>query len=183
MITNLPIIGVIGSGGKTYSELSSPLGQWIAKNEFHLINGGGAGTMTAVAKAFTEVSDRKGLSIGIVPSSDFCGTPEKRNIYSSPLNYPNSYIEIPIRTHLPFSGSHGIETNSRNHIIVLTANVIVALPGTSGTRSEIQLSLDYKKPLIILDPVGCWNEFKNSSALFVQNVQEAANEITKFLQC
>jgi uncharacterized protein (TIGR00725 family) len=180
MNTNLLIIGVIGSGEKPYLELSSPLGQWIAKNGFHLVNGGGAGTMIAVAKAFTEVPQRKGLSVGIAPSGDFCNTPEKRSIYSNPLNYPNPYIEIPIRTHLPLSENQGLKTSSRNHIVVLTAEIIVALPGTSGTRSEIQLCLDYKKPLIILDPVGCWAEFKNSSARFVQNVQEAAIEIKKF---
>jgi len=182
MNANLSIIGVIGSGGKTYSELSIPLGQWIAKNDFHLINGGGSGTMTTVAKAFTEVPQRKGLSIGIAPSDNFCDTTEKRGIYSNPLNYPNPYIEIPIKTHLPLSGDQGLETGSRNHIVVLTANIIVALPGTAGTRSEIQLCLDYKKPLIILDPVACWTEFKNSSARFVQNVEEAAIEITKFFQ-
>jgi uncharacterized protein (TIGR00725 family) len=182
MNTNLSIIGVIGSGGKTYSELSAPLGQWIAENGFHLINGGGAGTMTAVARAFTEVSNRKGLSLGVAPSDNFCDTVEKRKTYSTPFDYPNPYIEIPIKTHLPLSGDQGLETGSRNHIVVLTANLIVALPGTSGTRSEIQLCLDYKKPLIILDPDGCWTEFKNSSARFVQNVEEAAIEITKFFQ-
>lgn len=182
MDPKLSIIGVIGSGGETHSELSVPLGKWIAENDFHLINGAGAGTMTAVAKAFTEVPDRKGLSLGIVPSNDFCDTPENRKNHSNPLNYPNPYIEIPIKTHLPLSGSQGLETGSRNHIVVLTANIVVALPGTSGTRSEIQLCLDYKKPLIILDPVGCWKEFKNSSALFVQNVREATIEIKNLLK-
>jgi uncharacterized protein (TIGR00725 family) len=182
MNANLSIIGVIGSGEKTYSEFSVPLGQWIAKNGYHLINGAGAGTMTSVARAFTGVPERKGLSLGVAPSDNFCDTPEKRNIYSNPFDYPNPYIEIPIKTHLPLSGSQGLNTGSRNHIVVLTANLIVALPGTSGTRSEIQLCLDYKKPLIILDPVDCWTEFANSSARFVQNVEEAAIEITKFFQ-
>jgi len=182
MNSNRSIIGVIGSGGQAYTELSVPLGQWIAQNGFYLINGGGDGTMTAVAKAFTEVPQRKGLSIGVVPSIDFCDESEKRSVYSNPFNYPNPYIEIPIKTHLPLSGKDGLKTGSRNHIVVLTANIIVALPGASGTRSEIQLCLDYKKPLIILDPIDCWTEFKNTSARFVQNIEEATIEITKFFQ-
>ncbi len=182
MNPKLTVIGVIGSGKETHSKLSVPLGKWIAQNDFHLINGAGAGTMTAVAKAFTEVPNRKGLSLGIIPSKDFCDTSENRKNYSNPLNYPNPYIEIPIRTHLPLSSNQGLETGSRNHIVVLTADIVVALPGASGTRSEIQLSLDYKKPLIVLDPVDCWAEFKSSSAIFVKNIQESIEEIKKLIR-
>jgi uncharacterized protein (TIGR00725 family) len=175
----LPIIGVIGSGEKTYFELSSPIGKWIAENGYHLVNGAGAGSMAAVAKAFTEVPNRKGMALGIIPSNDFHDTPEKRKIHSNPQNYPNSYIEIPIITHLPLSGNQGQEIGSRNHIVVLTANIVLALPGTAGTESEIQLCLDYKKPLIILDPIGCWAKFRNSTAIFVESVEEAINELKK----
>jgi predicted Rossmann-fold nucleotide-binding protein len=37
---------------------------------------------------------------------------------------------------------------SRNHINVLTPDVIVALPGGSGTASEVKLALLYDKPLV-----------------------------------
>ena len=152
-------------------------------NGFHLINGAGMGTMLSVAKAFTDISNRKGLSIGIVPSKDFCDSSKNRQLYSSPQSYPNPYIEIPIRTHLPLSGNQGLKLACRNHIIILTANIVVALPGASGTRSEIQLCLDYKKPLIILDPTNCWEEFKNSPAILVKDVQKTINLLKSFFRC
>ena len=37
---------------------------------------------------------------------------------------------------------------SRNHINVLSSDVIVALPGGAGTRSEVELAVMYRKPVI-----------------------------------
>jgi predicted Rossmann-fold nucleotide-binding protein len=62
--------------------------------------------------------------------------------------YPNPWIEVPIHTHLHLSGPEGEHHRSRNHLIALTANVLVALPGGAGTASEVRLALRYKKPLI-----------------------------------
>ena len=182
MDSRLPIIGIIGSGSKPYSGLSGPLGIWIAQNGYHLVNGGGSGVMTTAAKAFTEVSNRKGFTLGILPSNDFCDNSNKRLNFSPSTGYPNPYIEIPIKTHLPLSGASGLEIASRNHIVVLTADVLIALPGSEGTRSEIQLALEYNKPLIILNIKGCWNEFKSSSAKLVQTTQEAIEELKKVFQ-
>ena len=39
---------------------------------------------------------------------------------------------------------------SRNHLNVLTADAVVALPGGAGTRSEVELALEYRRPLM------CW---------------------------
>ena len=39
---------------------------------------------------------------------------------------------------------------SRNHLTVLSADAIVALPGGAGTRSEVELALEYHRPLM------CW---------------------------
>ena len=62
--------------------------------------------------------------------------------------YPNPWVEIPIHTHLPLSGVQGTERASRNHINVLTADVVVALPGGHGTISEVRLAVRYHKPLV-----------------------------------
>jgi|TARA_B110000438_G_scaffold81709_1_gene81558 predicted Rossmann-fold nucleotide-binding protein len=59
MKENLPIIEVIGSGKEPYFHLGEPLEKWIAKNDYHLINGGGAGSMETFSKAFSQVSGRK----------------------------------------------------------------------------------------------------------------------------
>jgi hypothetical protein len=62
--------------------------------------------------------------------------------------YPNPWVEIPIFTHLPLSGSQGTELLSRNHINVLSSDVIVALPGGPGTVSEVDLAKRYQRPVI-----------------------------------
>ena len=65
--------------------------------------------------------------------------------------YPNQWVEIPILTHLPLSGERGTEPMSRNHINVLSSDVIVALPGDAGrlaTLSEVRLAVRYERPVI-----------------------------------
>jgi predicted Rossmann-fold nucleotide-binding protein len=37
---------------------------------------------------------------------------------------------------------------SRNHINILTSDVIVALPGDAGTLSEVRLAVRYDRPII-----------------------------------
>ena len=133
-----PIIGVMGSGLERHDALAVPLGRWIARQGFHLLTGGGGGVMAAVSQAFTGVASRAGLSIGILK-----GEPEAGRHAT-----PNPWVELPIRTHLPLSGAEGTDTRSRNHINVLTADVVVALPGGDGTRSEVLLARRYGRPVI-----------------------------------
>ncbi|MEK9629138.1 MAG: molybdenum cofactor carrier protein [Nitrospinota bacterium] len=154
------IVAVIGSGTEPHFELSQPLGKWLAENEFHLINGGGGGVMEQTAQAFYDTPNRKGKVIGILPSSHSCETEADRAEYKSPPNYPNLFTEITIRTHLSDSGKRGKLTSSRNHIIILSADLIVALPGGLGTQSEIELALEYKKPIIVFNSNGEWENFK-----------------------
>ena len=133
----------------------------------------------AVAKAFSETKVRDGVILGVIPPRHICDTPQNRKIFQSPIGYPNQYIDIPIRTHLHLSGSKGLEVSSRNHIIILTADIVIALPGGTGTRSEIQLAIEYNKPLIILNPKGEWDEFKTSHAIFVLDISGAITEILR----
>jgi predicted Rossmann-fold nucleotide-binding protein len=101
--------------------------------------------MTAVSKAFANAKvsgGRRGCVLGVVPCVD--GRPkEAKN------TYPNEWVEIPLYTHLPLSGIRGHEDMSRNHIIALTGDVVVALPGREGTLSEVQLAWSYGKPLFL----------------------------------
>lgn len=166
-------VGVIGSGTEKHPQLSAPLGQWLAEQGCDLINGGGEGVMSAVSQAFAEVPARKGSIIGIIPSSIPCDSPEARSDYAPLQGYPNSWVDIPIYTHLPLSGTSGKDIASRNHIIILSADVIIAFPGSTGTRSEIELALEYGKPLLILNPNHEWDEFKNSQTSMVENPEEA----------
>ena len=131
----------MGSGTRSHEIRAGMVGQWLAKEGVHLLTGGGGGVMAAVSQAFFEVSARKGSVIGIIP-----GQIGKQP--QAPPGYPNPWVEIPIFTHLPLSGSAGTDLKSRNHINILTSNVIIALPGSEGTASEVALARKYNRPLV-----------------------------------
>jgi uncharacterized protein (TIGR00725 family) len=138
----LPIVGVMGSGTESHEPESSQLGRWLAQEGVHVLTGGGGGVMAAVSRAFHETPGRKGLVIGVLPSSERPGTPKP--------GYPNPWVEVPILTHLPSTGVHGGDATSRNHINVLSSDVIIALPGSAGTVSELELAVGYERPIIAL---------------------------------
>ena len=142
MNTHLPIVGVMGSGETEWADRTADLGHWLATKEVHLLTGGGAGVMASVSRAFSEVSSRRGLVIGILPSKMNDPTCRPRE------GYPNSWIEIPIATHLPLSGPQGGDPLSRNHINILSSTVIIALPGGPGTLSEVRLAIQYRRPIV-----------------------------------
>ena len=137
-----PVVGVMGSSSRAYEDLAEPLGRWIASLGVHLLNGGGVATMEAVSRAFTEVSPREGLVIGVLPADLPDGAAVPR------AGYPNPFVEIAIFTHLPLSGFTGTDPRSRNHINVLSSNVVVILPSSESTQSEMELAIRYRKPVI-----------------------------------
>lgn len=137
----LPIVGVMGSGTHSHKIRSGMVGRWLAAIGVHLLTGGGGGVMAAVSEAFSRVPERRGSVIGIIPGGTDGG-------YRTPTGYPNPWVEIPIFTHLPLSGTAGTDLASRNHINILTSQVIVALPGGAGTASEVMLALRYGRPLV-----------------------------------
>jgi uncharacterized protein (TIGR00725 family) len=125
----------MGSGSDGHDHLAAPLGRWLAQEGVDLLTGGGGGVMAAVCRAFRSVPDRRGLTIGVLPAGP-------------PRGYPNPDVEVVIRTHLAARGEEGTSESSRNHVNVLTSDVIVALPGGAGTRTEVVLALRYGRPLI-----------------------------------
>jgi uncharacterized protein (TIGR00725 family) len=137
-----PVIGVMGSSAHRHDTLTGAVGTWIARQGFHLLTGGGEGVMAAVSGAFAAVGDRRGLVIGVLPNAE--DDPRCRQ----PAGYPNRWVELAIRTHLPLSGARGMTPQSRNHINVLTADVVVALPGGPGTSSEVRLAVRYRRPCV-----------------------------------
>jgi len=130
----------MGSGSHAWEDRALPLGQWLGRRGVHLLTGGGAGVMASVSRAFYRVADRPGLVIGILRAGETAGTVAP--------GYPNAWVELPIVTHLPLSGDRGREPGSRNHINVLTADVVVALPGGAGTASEVGLAHGYGRPVV-----------------------------------
>ena len=96
--------------------------------------------MAAVSKSFYDTPNRRGLVIGILPCDESLENPKD--------GYLNQWVEIPVLTHLPLSGERGMEPMSRNHINILTSDVIVALPGDAGTLSKVRLAVSYERPVI-----------------------------------
>ena len=74
----LPIVGVMGSGAEPHAERAAEVGRWLAAIGVHLLTGGGGGVMAAVARAFHETPERRGLVIGILPAEAFGSATPKR---------------------------------------------------------------------------------------------------------
>jgi predicted Rossmann-fold nucleotide-binding protein len=147
-----PIVAVIGSG-RSADPCCAEVGRLIATLGFDLLTGGGRGVMEAVSRAFYETSPRSGLVVGVIPARVHgLAQIEDRTaadvVYEPPPGYPNDWVEIAIYTHLPDSGEKGTLRSSRNHINVLSADAIVALPGREGTESEVWLAKQYGVPVI-----------------------------------
>lgn len=135
-------VAVIGSGNDAHEQLAVPIGQMLARLGVNLLTGGGNGVMAAVARAFVEANPALGISIGILPAS--------RQDPATPVpGYPNEFVQLPIVTHLSERGRHGHLQGSRNHINILSADAIVALPGSYGTESELRLALQYQKKTVV----------------------------------
>jgi predicted Rossmann-fold nucleotide-binding protein len=151
-IDRRPVAAVVGSGSRA-ERGAGEVGSLIARLDFHLLSGAGGGVMEAASRAFFETPGRKGLVIGVVPGTveqlHRVEQPEHPQIGYQPKNgYPNKWVEIALYTHLPDSGPKGALPTSRNHIVVLSADAIVALPGGAGTRSEMWLATQYGVPII-----------------------------------
>jgi len=145
------VVAVIGSG-QTTDPRAADVGRLVASLGCDLLTGGGRGVMEAVSRAFFETAPRKGLVIGIVPAAvEPLETVERREAgaieYDVPPGYPNPWVELAIYTHLPDSGPDGTLRSSRNHINVLSAAAIIALPGGAGTESEVWLAVKYGVPI------------------------------------
>lgn len=176
-LRRLPIVSVFGSGSEPHSEQSAELGAWLATRKVHLLTGGGGGVMHAVSHAFATAPARDGLVIGIVPGQwDGMGEGCK-----PPAGYPNPLVEVPIFTHLPHSGKKGTLASSRNHINVLTGDVIVILPGRWGTAAEADLAVRYNKPAIAW--LGDSNQFEglNPSIPIVRRFGQVRKFVTSHL--
>jgi uncharacterized protein (TIGR00725 family) len=137
-----PVVGVMGSSTQAYEDVAVPLGRALAAMGVHLLTGGGVAAMGAVSQAFAGVPGREGQVIGVLPSD----LPDGTRVPSD--GYPNAWVDIAIFTHLPLSGISGTDARSRNHINILSSDVVVVLPGGEGTESELELAVRYRKPVI-----------------------------------
>ncbi len=120
-------IGVIGGRQctKEVEHISIELGEKLAKVAEILISGGLSGVMKAVCQGFKAGG---GTTIGILPGYD------KKDA--------NEFVDIAIPTGLGLA---------RNVLVVKAADIVIALPGTAGTLSEIAYCLQFNIPVISLN--------------------------------
>jgi uncharacterized protein (TIGR00725 family) len=145
MLRKLPIVAVFGQGSAISADrarLAHEVGALVAGLGAHLLTGGGFGAMEAAAEGFVGMSGRAGLSIGVVPR-DPDGPFDVPGHDFKGRRYPNPFVEIAIMTPLPALVPDWRHAPARNHVNVLTADAIIALPGNDGTRNELDMAAEY----------------------------------------
>lgn len=149
-------ISVIGASGVTSAkvkDLAQAVGKMVAQLGCVLVCGGLGGAMEAAAMGAKKAA---GLTVGILPGKD------KRDA--------NPYIDISLPTSIGYA---------RNTIVACSADIIVALPGSVGTNSEICFGLVYGRPVIDL---GGWNMEGMIAAKNITDAQEKIKKLIKKLQ-
>ena len=123
-------VGVIG-GAKPeadFLKMAAAVGRLIAERGAVLVCGGLGGVMEAAARGASEAG---GLSIGILPGNA--------------IEDANPFIDIPLATAMGYS---------RNMLVVINSDVLIAVDGEYGTLSEIAYGRVYGKRIIGL---GTWD--------------------------
>ena len=145
-------ISVIGGHTTTpkVADLAQAVGRMIAQLDCVLVCGGLGGVMEETAKGAQEAG---GLTIGLLPGK------QKTDA--------NAYIDIALPTTIGYA---------RNAMVAASADIIVALPGSFGTSSEICYGLVYGRPVIDL---GGW---KIKGMIPARNVAQALEQIKKIIK-
>ena len=140
-------ISVVGGHDKDaeVEDIAHKVGILVAKVEAVLICGGLGGVMEAASRGAKEAG---GTTIGILPGKDKADA--------------NPYIDIALPSGIGYA---------RNNVVACSADIIIALPGSDGTSSEISYGLVYKRPVIDL---GGWNR---DGMIKVKDVQDAEEKI------
>ncbi len=141
-------------GGSSISSkvegLAESVGIMIGELQCILVCGGLGGAMEAAAKGAKKAG---GTTIGILPGKE--------------KDDANPYIDIALPTSIGYA---------RNTIVACSADIVVALPGSYGTNSEICYALVYNRPVIDL---GNWDI---EGMIPAKNVDEAKERIKKIIK-
>lgn len=121
------VVGARDTSGEV-ARLAHDIGVLLAKMELIVVCGGLDGVMKAVCKGAKKAG---GTTIGILPGK------AKKDA--------NPYVDIALPTSIGFA---------RNAIVACSADIIIALPGSHGTSSEISYGLIFNRPVLDL---GDWN--------------------------
>ena len=122
-------VGVIGGANANdeFLETAFQVGRLIAQKGAILVCGGLSGVMEAASRGAKEAG---GLTIGILPGDS--------------IHDANAYVEIPIATGMGYT---------RNSLVVMNSDVLIAINGEYGTLSEIAYGCVREKRII---GIGTW---------------------------
>jgi len=146
------IVGVIGGhfcSGET-NELAENLGAALAETADTLVCGGLGGVMEAACRGFHKEGK---LTVGIIPGYN--------------KEDANHFVDIVIPTGLGLA---------RNLLVVKSADVVVALPGRSGTLSEIAYCLQFDIPVISL------NSWDIPGVIKAETIEEAVDKVREVFE-
>ena len=123
------IISVIGGdrAGAAALEAAEAVGRELARKGVTLVCGGRGGVMEAACRG---ARAEGGHTIGIMPGNDREDSP------------PNAFVEFPIFTGLGYT---------RNVVVVLSGEAVIAIDGSYGTLNEIAYALIHNKPIVGMD--------------------------------
>jgi uncharacterized protein (TIGR00725 family) len=123
-------IGVIGGASPEpeHRQIAYEVGKLIGERGTILVCGGLGGVMEAAARGAKKAG---GLTIGLLPGNSH--------------DEANPYIDVPIATGLGYS---------RNSLVAMNADVLIAVDGQYGTLSEIAYGNIYGKKVI---GIGTWD--------------------------
>jgi uncharacterized protein (TIGR00725 family) len=146
------IVSVIGghSCNAEVEQIAHKLGLKLAKVVKYMCCGGLSGVMKAACQGFKQ---GKGTTVGILP------TYSKKDA--------NKYVDIALPTGLGLA---------RNALVVKAADVVVALPGSAGTLSEIAYCLQFGIPVISL------NSWDIDGVIKARTVDEAVKKVKEILR-
>lgn len=131
-------------------KIAHKVGEIIAGMDCITVSGGLSGVMMAVSRGAKEAG---GLTIGLLPGK------EKSDA--------NPYIDIALPTTIGYA---------RNAMVACSADLIVALPGSFGTQSEICYGLVYGR--LVLD-FGNWNI---KGTVKVKSIKDFETKFKKYVQ-
>jgi uncharacterized protein (TIGR00725 family) len=152
---------VIGSSDETGGmDEARGIGGFIAGKGWVLITGGRGGIMEAASRG---ASERGGIVVGILPGEE--------------LDAANPHCSIVIPTGMGYA---------RNVINILSADLVVAIGGKSGTLSELAYARIYGKPVVFCSFAGGWSakfpnvgvdDYQGGQIMTARNAEEACRHI------
>ena len=126
-----PVISICGSSvsDPAVEAVAEELGRLIVQAGWVLACGGRGGVMEAASRGGqrARVDGAQGLVLGILPGSD--------------RTEANPYLDLVIPTGIGYA---------RNSVVVLAADVVMLVCGSTGTLSEAAYAWHYGKPVIAL---------------------------------